>query len=239
MKIKIILILLLFTILLIFSYSSMNKKVINYTIMGDKDLFSNNIKSKNFSDLIYEELSKQTDFGNYNQDFVKDDIRIIDIINQIKDNERINNQNIQKLLKNTNILLLHIGNNEIKYKLSKYDINENNDKEIYLYLDQIINDYKELIKLLKNYDNNHIIILSNYNNTNIIVNNKYYMYINDNINKLCKENNIQFINLFDILNKNNDNITNTNPTYITNKGNLALFNKIYSKIDKLYLHKTI
>ncbi|MBQ9024733.1 MAG: SGNH/GDSL hydrolase family protein [Bacilli bacterium] len=239
MKIKIILILLLFTILLIFSYSSMNKKVINYTIMGDKDLFSNNIKSKNFSDLIYEELSKQTDFGNYNQDFVKDDIRIIDIINQIKDNERINNQNIQKLLKNTNILLLHIGNNEIKYKLSKYDINENNDKEIYLYLDQIINDYKELIKLLKNYDNNHIIILSNYNNTNIIENNKYYMYINDNINKLCKENNIQFINLFDILNKNNDNITNTNPTYITNKGNLALFNKIYSKIDKLYLHKTI
>ena len=52
-----------------------------------------------------------------------------------------------------------------------------------------------------------------------------------------KKNDIYFVNLFNILNKNEDYLTNSNFVYITNDGNLAIFNKIYSKIDNLYLHK--
>ena len=48
--------------------------------------------------------------------------------------------------------------------------------------------------------------------------------------------NIDYINLFEILNKNSDYLTKTNPTYITNEGNMAIYSKIISKIDELHLH---
>ena len=41
---------------------------------------------------------------------------------------------------------------------------------------------------------------------------------------------------FEILNKNSDYLTKTNPTYITNEGNMAIYSKIISKIDELHLH---
>ena len=237
MKMKIIAVLIFFTIVLVFSYSKTNKDEINYTILGDKELFSNNIISKNFTDLIYDELQKEKNFGFYSQDFIKDDIRIIDVINQIQDNEEIDNISVQNILKKTNLLILSVGSNEINYKLSKTDINENTDKIIYNYLDEVLNDYIKLLNIIKKYTNENIIVLGYYNDTNNINNNKYYDYINKRIEKYTKNNNIQFINLFNILNKNNDYLTKTSKIYITNEGNLAIFNKIYSKIDDLYLHK--
>ena len=233
MKMKIIVILIFFTLILLLSYSKMNKYEINYTILGDKDLFTNNIISKNFTDLIYEELKKEDNFGFYCEDFIDNNLRITDVINQIEDNKIKNDLHIQNILKRTNLLILNIGNNELYYKLS---LNENiNEKEIYNYLDEVINDYIRLINILKKYTDN-IFILGFYNNTNNKSNDKYYSYINNKLKESLK-NYVIYIGLFDLLNKNNDYITKTIPIYITNEGNLALFNKIYTKIDKLYLHK--
>lgn len=238
MKIKILVVLIIFTIILVFSYAKTNKEEINYTILGDKNIYKNNLISKNFSDLIYDELKKQDNFGVFNKNFIKEDIRIIDVINQIKNNEIIEDKSIQNILKKTNILILHIGNNEINYKLSKVDINFNDDKVIYKYLNEVLKDYINLIDDLKKYNIENIIILGNYNDTNNLNNNKYYSYINKQIEEYSKNNNIHYIDLQDLL-ANNKYLTNTSSVYITSNGNLAIFDKIYTKIDNLYLHKTI
>ena len=222
-------------IILFFSYPNFSKNKLNYTVLGDKKIFSNNIISKNFSDLLYDEIKNKKEIT-YNKDFVLENIRIIDIINFIKENQKISDSTIQKILKDSNILIINVGNNELNYKLSKYDINTNNDKEIYLYLNQTLNDYADLLNLIRNYSDQTIIILGLYNDTNIKENDKYYKYINSKLKNKIKSNEI-FIDTFDILNKNNDYITKTSPSYITNKGNLALFNKTYDKINNLYLHK--
>ena len=235
MKKKIILILIILIVILFFSYPNYYKKELNYTLLGDKQVFSNNIISKNFSDLIYDELIKKEKI-NYNKDYIQSDVRIIDIINNINNNKKINNLSIQKLLKDSNILIINIGNNELYYKLAKYDHSENNEKEIYLYLDNVLKDYEVLLNLIKKYNNEKIFIIGVYNDTNNINNDKFYNYINKKIENYSENNNIIFINE---LNKNNNYITNTTPNYITNKGNLALFNKIYSKINSFYLHKTL
>ena len=237
MKMKIFLVLIFFSLLIFISYIQNSKKDINYTILGDKDIFSNNIISKNFSDLIFDELSSIKEFGFYSKDFISDDIRIIDLINNIKENKKIDNITIQNILSRTNLLILGIGNNEISYKISKLDINENNDNIIYKYLDQILLDIQNLIEIINKYDIDNIIFLSYYNDTGNKDNDKYYKYINKEIEKIMKKNDIYFVNLFNILNKNEDYLTNSNFVYITNDGNLAIFNKIYSKIDNLYLHK--
>ena len=232
MKKKIILVLIILILILFFSFPNLYKNKINYTLLGDIKTFSNNIISKNFSDLIYEELNKKNE-TNYNKDFIQKDIRIIDIINNIKENKKINDINIQKLLKDSNIIILSIGNNELNYKLSKYD---NNDKEIYLYLNDALNDYKYLLNLIKKYNNGKIFIISTYNDTNNKKTNKFYKYINKNIENYANKNQMIFI---DKLNKKSTYLTKTNEVYITNEGNLSLFNEIYSKISDFYLHKSL
>lgn len=237
MKMKMVLILIFFLIILILSYSKMNTKEINYTILGDKELFSNNIISKNFSDLIYDELNKEKTFGFYSKDFIKSDIRIVDVINCIEENDKVEDVTIQNILKRSSILLIGIGNNEINYKLSKIDEKENNEKNVYNYLDEVFNDFVDLINIIKNYSDSNLFVLGYYNDTNNKNNDKYYNYINQKIEIFCKKNKIEFLNLFEILNNNEDYLTKTNPVYITSEGNLSLFNKIYRKINKLYLHK--
>ena len=237
MKMKIILVLIFFSLFIFITYIENSKDDINYTILGDKDIFSNNIISKNFSDLIYEELSSIKDFGFYSKDFIENDIRVIDLINNINSNKKIDNITIQNILTRTNILILGVGNNEINYKISKLDMKENNDYIMYSYLDQLLIDIQSLINLIKEYQKDNIIFLGYYNDTGNKNNDKYYIYINKQLEKIMKDNDICFINLFNILNKNEDYLTINLPIYITNDGNIAIFNKIYSKIDELYLHK--
>ena len=86
MKMKILIIFLFFTGIIFISYVKSNKEEINYTIIGEKELFSNNIISKNFSDLIYDELSKKNNFGFYSKEFIYKNISTIDMINNINNN---------------------------------------------------------------------------------------------------------------------------------------------------------
>lgn len=236
MKMKIVIVLAFFSFLIFISYIQVNKEDINYTILGDKELFSNNLKSVNFADLIYKDLDDKNLIGFYSKDFIKKDIRIIDVINDIEDNISIDNITIQNILKRTNILVLSIGNNEINYKLSKIDKNVNNDAEIYKYLDEIVNDVQLLINKIENINECQIILLGYYNDTNEITNDKYYSYINKKMIQKLNNKNIDYINLYELLNNNSDYLTKTNPVYVTNEGNIAIYSKIISKIDELHLH---
>lgn len=236
MKMKIVIVLAFFSFLVFISYLQTNKKEINYTILGNKELFSNNLKSVNFTDLVYKDLDDKNLIGFYSKDFIRKDIRTIDVINDIDNNISIDNITIQNILKRTNILVLSIGNNEISYKLSKIDKDINNDSEIYKYLDEVVNDVSVLIDKIKKLNECQIIVLGYYNDTGNIENDKYYSYINQKMLKRFNSKNIDYINLFEILNKNSDYLTKTNPTYITNEGNMAIYSKIISKIDELHLH---
>lgn len=236
MKMKIVIVLAFFSLLILISYFQNNSREVNYTILGDKELFSNNLKSVNFSDLIYKDLDEQNILGFYSKDFIRKDIRIIDVINDIDNNVSEDNITIQNILKRTNILVISIGNNEINYKLSKIDSDINNDSEIYKYLDEIIMDAENLIDKIQDINKCQIIFLGYYNDTNNINNDKYYSYINKKIETLSKDKNFDFINLFDLLNKKEKYLTQTSPIYITNEGNMAIYSKIVSKIDNLHLH---
>lgn len=237
MKMKIILLILFFALIAFISYLYGETNEINYTILGDKELFSNNLKSVNFADLIYRKLDDEKVIGFYSKDFLKENIRTIDITNDINDNLTIDNISIQNILKRTDMLIISIGNNEINYKLSKNSEDLNNSNEIYKYLDTVIIDVENLIQKIEILNKSDIIFLGYYNDTNNPNNDKYYKYINNKLLKILNKRNIIFIDLFNILNKNNDYLTLTTPIYITNEGNLAIYNKIVREIDKLDLHK--
>ena len=233
---KIILLLLFFSFIALISYIYTNNKEVNYTILGDKELFSNNLKSINFADLISRKLEEEKLLGFYSKDFIKKDIRTIDVINDINDNYKVDNIAIQNILKRTDLLFLSIGNNEIHYKLSKIDYTLNNDNEIYNYLNSVVKDINNLIQNIENINKCDIVFLGFYNDTNNVNNDKYYIYINKKLEKTLSKRNIEYINLYNILNTKQDNLTKTSPVYITNEGNIEIYDEIIRKIDKFDLH---
>ena len=67
----------------------------------------------------------------------------------------------------------------------------------------------------------------------------YTLEDKEKLELLMHSNDIDYLNLFYVLNKNEDYLTKGNNIYITNEGNIAIFNKLYRKIDQLYLHKQL
>ena len=114
MKMKIVIVLAFFSFLVFISYLQTNKKEINYTILGNKELFSNNLKSVNFTDLVYKDLDDKNLIGFYSKDFIRKDIRTIDVINDI-------DNNISKYLENWTIDRLGLTDQAI-IRISVYEL---------------------------------------------------------------------------------------------------------------------
>ena len=123
---KIILVLFLFLLLyscyIIYNLTEDNNKYV--TLIGDE--IANNPYFQNIDNLL-----------KINKDFINKDYHISDLLDTIKYNKEIkinnNEKSIHQVLKKTDILVLSIGMNDIYYKIN------DNPKEIYSYLNNIIN----------------------------------------------------------------------------------------------------
>lgn len=130
------------------------------------------------------------------------DYRIMDLINDINNNKEFmyNNKTytFDNLLVKANYITISIGMDDLIYK-----------KEIdYDYIDELIYDIEELLKIVRKYNKDKIYFLGLYRANNL---NEVLVYANKKIEKLCKKNRIIYIdisNLYKINNKNNLYISN-------------------------------
>ena len=219
MKEKILILFLLVITLISISFFQQKNEKINYTIIGNKHEFVYNLKSLNYADLIKNDIDKKNKLDKYSKDFTYSDIRTLDLINKIKDNEKINHKTIQNTLNNTNLLLLNLGSDELDYKINEYIKYNYKEKEIYNYLDIEYKNIKKLIKLIKKYSSSQIIFIGFYSHSSI--NKKYYNYINK---KLKSEKNIIFIDISNVLNSKNSNY------FLDYEENMSIYRLIINKI---------
>lgn len=234
---KIIILIIFISVVCFISVKEYNKKVINYTIIGDKSLFSNTVKSVNYVDLISNYLLEEDKLGFYSKDFIYENIRVTDLLNKIKENDIQDDLSIQNILNKTNLLVINIGNNELNYKISNIDVENANDKYIYKYLDEVINDIMHLLYKIDNISKANIIFIGYYNDTVNSYNDRYYDYINSKLEKKLKKLNITYINTQKILNEKRSYLDIDKNVYITSNGNIRLYDVILSKIKEIYLQK--
>lgn len=234
---KIIILIIFISVVCFISVKEYNKKVINYTIIGDKSLFSNTVKSVNYVDLISNYLLEEDKLGFYSKDFIYENIRVTDLLNKIKENDIQDDLSIQNILNKTNLLIINIGNNELNYKISNIDVENANDKYIYKYLDEVINDIMHLLYKIDNISKANIIFIGYYNDTVNSYNDRYYDYINSKLEKKLKKLNITYINTQKILNEKRSYLDIDKNVYITSDGNIRLYDVILSKIKEIYLQK--
>lgn len=146
----------------------------------------------------------------YNNCFINKDYRIIDLVNTIKYNEEIEVDNklisIHQLLKKSDILILSIGNNDIYSKINT------DTKEIYTYLNKMINDTEYILDEINRYDYQRVYVLGYYNIT--LKNNDLFTYINFKLKKITEARNYTFIDL--------NNLIKNNPKYLIKENNYLL-----------------
>ena len=214
---KIILILFLFLLCYscYFIYNKTKKVALNAMSLGD------NISLDNY-------LNNNNKIASYNIDFVNKDNRINDILNIIKYNQEITkeekNISIHRLLKKTDILIISIGMNDIYYKLN------NDTKEIYTYINNILFNYEEILKEINKYDYKEVFILGYYNITNNY--NDIFTYTNYKLSKITNKYNYNFINLNNIFNNNQKYLQKTNNYYLNKEGINKINTFIVEKLKK-------
>ena len=208
---KIILILFLFLSCYII-YNLTEEKGLSCLVIGGNIADNEYIKSNNL-------------IKNYNNTYIDKDYRIIDLINTIKYNEEKDLDNkkisIHRLLKNTDILIISIGMNDLYYKLNTDTLN------IYTYLNDMLNNMEILLNEINKYTYKKVIIIGYYNITN--KHNDLFTYLNYKIKRITNKYHYEYLELNDIL-KNN-------PSYLQNSNNFNLNNKWYNEISKIIVEK--
>ena len=193
-----------------------------YTLTEDKSLSCLVIGDK-IADNPY--LKNNTIITKYNNNYINQDYRITDLINIIKYNEEIEINNkkisIHRLLKNNDILIISIGMNDIYYKIN------DNTKNIYTYMNEMVNNMEILLDEINKYTYKKVIVLGYYNITNN--HNDLFTYLNYKMKRITNKYNYEYLELNDIL-KNNQ-------SYLQNSNNFNLNNQGYNEISKIIVEK--
>ena len=199
---KIIFTLLIFSVVFLIYYFNTNRNIY-YTSLGDFISYGNNSYSNNINKHYKNKIDKYINIS------ADGDYRVTNLINDINDNKEIivinEKMKLQNILIKSNYITLSIGMNDI---LNKKNIT-------YDYIDQLLNDIEQLFILIRKYNKDRIDYLSFYD---VINNNELIEYTNKRLEKLCKKNNINYIDISDLNNYILDTkITDEGITYITNQ----------------------
>ena len=158
-------------------------------------------KAYNYNDYIKKYLTSQNKKVSY-YNYSKEDISISELIYELIYSK---NRNLKEFLHKANLIILSIGENEIKENKSENEIEEN---------------IQNLIKEIKKYNSN-ICLLGHYylnNGSNIRI-----KKINEIYKNVAKDNNIIFVNIENI------------PYYLNNKDKIYPSENGYKEIGKMII----
>jgi len=152
---KVFLILILFiSCYFIYNYT-INEKVFYLTI-GDslsEGVNEYGIISYGYNDYVKDYLIANNKLEEFNKVFTDKDYRIRDIINMLSYNEKKENNSLNRLIKKADIITISLGMNELYYKLEK------SKKNIYTYIDNMLNDYGKILNYINKFHHNKVSVL--------------------------------------------------------------------------------
>jgi lysophospholipase L1-like esterase len=193
-----------FIVLFVITITILNKdnKELIFKIGDSLSLSKNSFNSRSYDNYFKDYLKNKFEdyivygYSNY---------RIGELKRDISDNIIINNRPIQNILIKSDLVIIEIGIDELMYAL--------NVLEKYEYLDGMINSMEELIKLIKKYCKEKILLVGYYNPSN--EDDKYIEYINNKYFELSKKYNIYYL---DITELNKKMYFSSNNHYLNDKG---------------------
>jgi len=211
-------------IICIYFIYQVNNNRLDYMDIGDSSSLGINSygnKTYGYNDYIKNYLETNNFLNSYNNIFSKSKYRISELNNDIINNKDViyNNRtyNIRKSLRETDLLTIFIGMDEVIDL-----INRNNTSEI----DNLINNMDNLIKNIKLYCKNKIILIGYYNPYDNIDLYKLFSYISDKYIEIAKKYNIIYVDINNIVSNDKTILPNKNDYHLTSKGYLKISNRV-------------
>ena len=218
------LLLLLISLSVYFIYQNTKDSTYQITCIGDKlslGINSYGIKEYGYLDYLKDEMKDKKKNININNNFSNKSKTIKEVLYEVKENEKL-----KGILMNSNLIILNVGYNDLLYNLSIEDSINNN--KITNILNEISNNYKELILEIRKYYKKEIIVIGYYNTQD----NDYYINIGTyRLNKiLSNSNEIKYIDTYYLLNNRNKYFSNPNSYYPNRLGYKVISEKIITTI---------
>lgn len=198
---KKILVLTIIVLTIFIIYLTTIDKKIYYLALGDEISLgmTETYYEKSYTEYVKEYLEKEKKLETYQDEFRTQGYRITDIINDIKNNKEIEetNKTIKNALIKSDLVTISIGTNDILSKInaaSRYNYNNIKDS-----LEQITKDIEELLKIIREYCKEDIILIGIYINTEDENINNLLKNENTILKDTCEKYNIIYVDLYKIL----------------------------------------
>lgn len=206
MKNKLLIILFFSVIMCFVIYSIFTKHTYYYLALGEipKDQYR-----YEYQDYVRDHLTKEHNLFKFNKNFLREDYTTTSFLNLINNAATsVNNgeiETITKAINNSSLITLSLGNNELENIITK-NLNELDSKKIYSKIDEIIENYEEILRKIRFLTDSPIILLGyintfNDNNLNEKITN-IYLYAESRLSELLYFEDTYLINLTEIFNQN-------------------------------------
>ncbi len=168
-----------------------------------------------YTDYIKDYLSDNNKLSFYTKKYTKSGYTIEDIKNDINNNKTIVEDNktyyLKEILRESDLVTVTVGANDLMKGMSLDDIPMKllNIKSIKKDIDDVIKSYKDLLKLIKQYAKEEIIVTGYFNPLPKMTQYKEEIdeivkYFNYSIEEICNDLNVKYVDLFDSLNNKKD-----------------------------------
>ena len=222
-KLKIIVLFVsLITVFAIYKCLSYKQDKINYIALGDsiaEGMNSYSIVDYGYPDYISDYLNDNNKLNFYTKLFSKSGYTTNDVINDIENNKiiEINNKRIylKEALRESDLVTITIGANNYLRGMNLDNIDEKiiNIESSKKDADKIAIEVENTLKLIKKYAKKQIIVTGYYNPLPRLANYKSEIdeivkYFNNKISEICEELEINYVDIFNIFDSNNDLLPN-------------------------------
>lgn len=230
-----------FVILFVFLIylSNLDKKVY-YLSLGDSLAYGEGAydsKVKGYADYVSDYLNKKGLLERHVSKFSDKGLRTTDLINNINDNISIlmdgNRVTLQNALIKADLITISIGANDIFSKLDKdvLDI-----EKVYDYIDELSLDLDTLLKLVREYCKEDVLLIGYYNPYPRDIKKKDLVsYLNNMYKKIAKKYNVTFVDTDIIFRENPQFLPNSSNIHPSSAGYKAISGEIISVINKKML----
>lgn len=220
-------------------YNLAYDKKFNYLVIGD-ELASGHTPfdtyGPSYVDYVYDYIKTEKKEAIINKTFIKEDLRIKDLIEELKNPNKEEKETLPSLVNHADIITISIGSEELFSKLrSNKNLYLNDNKKIYNYIDDMTKEFDELLMRMRKITNKPIYLVGYYSpffidkdtETNI---DSIFNYIDTKFKMLEKNYNITYISTYSGFKDNAIFLPNIDHAFPSIQGYEYIADKIIEKI---------